>query len=187
MPAPDAAAVRVALTGAVLTAPLGSTVPVNPTSAWDAAFVELGYVSEDGVTESYSDDTNEIKAWQRGATVRTVITGSTATFHFTAIETNREVLSRYHKGSAITDGTGFSSIAVVGAAPDLRAWGFDVIDGADHIRLVLARAEVTERGDIVYNNSDPIGYEMTVTAYPDSSGIVAVKYSNAAAFLPVGP
>jgi hypothetical protein len=174
---PDSDAVLVALTGAVLSAPAGTAGPADPTTAWAAAWVNLGWISEDGVTESYSDDSNEIKAWQGGTTVRTVITGSTATYQFTAIETNKEVLARYHKGSNVTADVGntFSTIEIASAQADSRAWGFDVIDGTNHIRIVLERAEVTERGDITYNSSDAIGYEMTVTAYPNDTGIVAVK------------
>lgn len=179
---PDSDAVLVALTGAVLSAPAGTAGPVDPTTAWAAAWVNLGWISEDGVTESYSDDSNEIKAWQGGTTVRTVITGSTATYAFTAIETNEEVLARYHKGSTITPGTGFSTIEIAAAQADSRAWGFDVVDGTNHIRIILERAEVTERGDIVYNNSDAIGYEMTVTAYPNDTGVVAVKLVDADGF-----
>jgi hypothetical protein len=179
---PDSDAVLVALTGAVLSAPAGTAGPVDPTTAWAAAWINLGWISEDGVTEAYSDDSNEIKAWQGGTTVRTVITGSTATYAFTAIETNEEVLARYHKGSTITPGTGFSTIEIAAAQADSRAWGFDVVDGANHIRIILERAEVTERGDITYNNSDAIGYEMTVTAYPNDAGVVAVKLVDADGF-----
>jgi hypothetical protein len=145
---PDSDAVLVALTGAVLSAPAGTAGPVDPTTAWAAAWINLGWISEDGVTESYSDDSNEIKAWQGGTTVRTVITGSTATYQFTAIETNKEVLARYHKGSTVTADVGntFSTIEIASAQADSRAWGFDVVDGVNHIRIILERAEVTERG-----------------------------------------
>lgn len=174
--------VRVALTGAVYSAPAGTTAPTNATTAWAAGFVELGYISEDGVTESYNDSTTTIKAWQGGATVRTMITSSEAKFAFTCLETNGEVLARYHKGATIA-GTGGppatgSSIEVVAAQPDIREWGIDVLDGTNHIRIYLPSAEVTERGEITYKNDEPVSYPLTLTAYPDDAGIVAFKFSD---------
>ena len=49
--------------GAVFRAALGSTLPTDATTALDAAFKSLGYCSEDGVTNSNSPDSTDIKAW----------------------------------------------------------------------------------------------------------------------------
>ena len=38
--------------GAVFWAPAGTTLPTNASDALDGAFVNLGYISEDGVTRS---------------------------------------------------------------------------------------------------------------------------------------
>jgi hypothetical protein len=167
--------VRVALTGAAYTAPLGSAAPTNATTAWPTGWVDIGWISDDGVTESYNDDVSEIKAWQNAATVRRVISGGEATLQFTAIETSPATLELYHKGSTV--GTG--KIPVYEAAPDERMFGLDVIDGDDHIRIFIARGEVTERGDITYKSDSAVGYELTITAYPNASGLVLTKFSDA--------
>jgi len=60
----DAAAVRVAVTGAVYVAPTGSTAPTDATTALDAAWKSVGYISEDGVVESNDTENEEVKAWQ---------------------------------------------------------------------------------------------------------------------------
>lgn len=179
----DSENVRVALTGAIYTADLGTTAPADVTTEWASGWVELGFISEDGLTEAYNDDTTTISAWQGGATVRQMITGSTSTFAFTAIETNRPVLEAYHKGSTVTDDEGLAIIEVRAASADTRAWGFDVIDGDTHMRILVPRGEVTERGEITYRNDQPVGYQLTVTAYPDDDGVVAIKMSDAAALL----
>ena len=49
--------------GALYWAPLGSTLPTDATTALDAAFLPLGYVSEEGLTNSNSRDNDEIHAW----------------------------------------------------------------------------------------------------------------------------
>jgi hypothetical protein len=51
-------------------------------------------------------------------------------------------------------------------------------DGSDLIRIVVPDGQVVERGDVVYKNDTPIGYQVTVTAYPDASGVKAYIYQS---------
>ena len=51
------------ISGAIYRAPLGTTLPTDATTALDAAFKELGHVSEDGVSNSQDLSVSEIKAW----------------------------------------------------------------------------------------------------------------------------
>lgn len=174
--------VRVAVTGAVYTAPTGTTAPTTPAAAFGAGWVDLGYVSEDGVTESYNEDTTDIKAWQGGTTVRTLTSSTTAQLHLTLIESSNAVLEVFHKGSTITTDTGNSTLEVGPPVEDKRAFALDVIDGDTHVRILVANGEVTERGDVVYKNDEPIGYEITITCYPDADNVVMVKLSDSDAW-----
>ncbi|MFE2409845.1 hypothetical protein ACFXDE_16030 [Kitasatospora sp. NPDC059408] len=174
----NADAVRVALTGAAYSAPKGTTPPTDATSTWPAAAVDLGWISDDGVTESNSADTAEIKAWQHGATVRKVVSGSEMSFKFTCIETSRAVLELYHKGSKVVTTSGKSVLAIKAPGSDRRMFGFDVVDGNSHLRIVVPDGEVTEVGDITYKSAEAIAYELTITAYPGTDGTVAYKYSD---------
>ncbi|MFG2916259.1 hypothetical protein ACGF0D_25635 [Kitasatospora sp. NPDC048298] len=174
----NASAVRVAITGAAYVAPRGTTAPTDSTTAWPAAATDIGWISDDGITESNSADTSEIKAWQGGQTVRKVVSGSEMTFKLTAIETSKTVLELYHKGSKVITTSGKSVLAVKAPGTDRRLFGFDVIDGDSHIRIVIPDGEVTETGDITYKGDSALSYELTVTAYPSADGTVALKYSD---------
>lgn len=172
--------VNIAITGAVYASAAGTTVtaPTTATSVLDTDLDDLGYISEDGITESYNDSTSEIKAWQGGAVVREVISGSKATFEFEMIENKREAAELYHKGSVVeTDGATGWKMDIMTPAADRRVFVFDVIDGTDHIRIYVPNGEVTTRGDIVYKSDDKIGYHVTVTAYP-TDGVVATKFTD---------
>ncbi|MFE7498212.1 hypothetical protein ACFU6O_03815 [Streptomyces albidoflavus] len=174
----NANAVRIAVTGAAYVAAPDSTLPTDATTPWDAAFTDIGWISDDGITESNSADATEIKGWQGGATVRKVISASEMSFSFTAIETSKTVLELYHKGSKVLTTDGKSVLAVKAPGPDRRTFGFDVIDGNSHIRIVIPDGEVSETGDITYKGDEAVAYELTITAYPGPDGTVAIKYSD---------
>lgn len=183
----SASNVRVAVTGAVYVAPTGTTLPTTAAASLDGEFVDLGYVSEDGVTEAYEDESTDIKAWQGGATVRTVITGSTATLAFTMVETKADVLELFHKNSSVvSDGSTGYKMNVVQPTVDKRVFVLDVVDGTEEVRIVVPSGEVTERGEIVYKNDEPVGYQVTITCYPTTQGAdantVLVKLSGDAAW-----
>jgi hypothetical protein len=175
----DAAKVRVATTGAVYVGSLTAPPPSCAASAIPAGYADTGYIGEDGITETYDENTEDIKAWQGGQIVRRVISESSATLNFTMIESKRTTLELYHKGSTITsngDAEGFR-LDVKPPVPDQRRFILDVIDGTSVERIYVPLGEVTERGDITYANADVVGYEVTITCYP-SDGIVMTKFSN---------
>lgn len=180
----DADNVRVAITGAVRTAVLGTALPTNPTAAYGVGYVDLGYVGEDGVTETPSSSWNEIRAWQNRAIVRRTLQESNIEFGFTLIESKQETLEMYHPGSAMEVAAGVARLPVVAPKYDPRVWAFDVIDGSTLVRIIIPKGVVTETGAIVYNGTDPIGYELKVEALDsgtvDAAGqpIYANKYSN---------
>lgn len=181
MGAPNTSNVTVGLTGGVRVAAVGTTAPTGPTGVYAAGWTELGYLSEDGITEANDSDTTEIKAWQNGATVRKVISSSETTFQFTVIETNKETWGLYYPGSTFATATGTTTATIKVPTADPRAFAFDVIDGDKHLRIIVPKGEISERGDLVYKGDEAIGYEFTMTCYPASDGTVMVKLSDDAA------
>jgi hypothetical protein len=155
--------VAVAVTGAVYFAPIATAIPNDAYEALNVAFLDVGYISEDGVTESQGTDTNDITAWQNGAVVRRVQTSHVLTFQFTMIETNPNTMELYY--GDFTSGT----TQVLGSTQDRRRFVIDVVDGTDNIRIVVPDGQVTEFGDVTYVNGDAVGRQVTVTAYPETS------------------
>lgn len=175
--------VQVAITGGVYFAPTGSTAPTNSTAALDAAFIELGYISEDGITESWDDSVDDIFSWQNATNVRSALTQSVNSFSMTLIESNGYVLEQYHRGSTMTEPTaGNFQLDVLPTVAQPQAWVFHIIDGAELIRIYLGLGEIVERGEVMYRNGEPIGYPITIRAYPDTNGNISQKFSNIAAW-----
>ncbi len=176
----DATNVKVAITGAVYTAPTGTTAPTDASTSLDAAFKAVGYISEDGVKEANDTENEEIKAWQNSDIVRKVITKNETSYAFTMIETNSAALGLFY-GKTIA--VGATDHIIGGTVTGKIAAVIDVIDGSQVIRRYIPSCEVTERGEVALTGTDALGYETTVTAYPDATlgGSVKVYYEEALA------
>lgn len=178
-----AAEVDVAITGELFSAPLGTPLPTDASSPLDPAFIGHGYCSEDGITEAWEDNVENIVAWQSATVVRAARTETLVTFQTTLIQNRGSNLELYHPGSTMESdgGTGWM-LEVKPTNADPRIFVINVVDGDKLMRFVVGNGEVTERGEIQYANGSPIGYNITFTAYPDADGNLIVKYSTEAAW-----
>lgn len=162
--------VKVGVTGGIFGAPAGTTLPTSSSESLNAAFVEVGYLSDDGVVQSMGASTTKIKAWQNSANVRTIQTEFDLTYKFTMIESNGTVMAAYYGN--YTAGT----VEISSDLGDRGPWVLNVVDGDDKIRIVIPDGDITERGDVVYKSDSAIAYPVTITAYPDTSGNNAYLY-----------
>ena len=164
--------------GAVFRAPLGTALPTDATTELNEAFKGLGYCSEDGMTNANSPESDNKKAWG-GDTVLTMQTSKEDSFTFTLIEaTNVEVLKSVYGDKNVT-GTLDAGIIVKANNEEQEecSWIVDMILKNGILkRVVLPSAKLTELGDISYTDEDAIGYEVTLTATPDSAGNTHYEY-----------
>lgn len=164
--------------GAIYRAPLGTTLPTDATTALDAAFKNLGYAGEDGLTNNNSPETDKKKAWG-GDTVLVTQSAKPDTLKFVLIEaTNIEVLKAIYGDDNVT-GDLATGITVKANATLQKecAWVFEtVLRDGNLKRIVVPQAAVSEVGEIAYKDDDPIMYETTIEAMPDASGNTHYEY-----------
>ena len=170
------------VTGAIYRAPKGTSLPTSASAALNGAFVEMGYVSEDGVTNTNSPDTETIKAWG-GQTVLVVVNEKSDTFKMKLLESlNSNVLETvYGQANVSVNGTNISVTANASALDDY-AYVIDMLmKGGALKRVVIPVGALSEVGDIIYKDNEAVGYEITLNCLPDSSGNNHYEYITLAA------
>ena len=167
----DSDNVRVAVTGAVYVGPTSSTAPSSSSSTL-TGFTDLGYVSADGITETFDKTTSQIRAWQGGALVREVISEGTYSVTLTFIETKLEVLELYF-GSTITDGELNGDPTASGGR---KSFVMDIVDGSIIERTYIPAGEVTAVGERTLASGEAVGYNVTITAYADTDNVTFKKF-----------
>ena len=157
--------------GAIYVAPLGTTLPTDATTELDSAFVNVGYISEDGYTNSNSAETDSINAWG-GDNVYNPQTEKPDTFQFAMIEAGNETVLKVVYGDDNVTGNLQEGLTVRANSREAleRTMVIDVIiRGTIAKRTVIPKAQLTELGDIVYKDDELISYETTFAAHPDSA------------------
>lgn len=157
--------------GAVSVAPLKTTAPTDASTDLDTAFKSLGYISEDGMTNNNSPSATDIKAWG-GDIVMTVTSERPDKFSFKLIEgLNIEVLKNVYGDANVSDDGTVKTINVNAKDLPLKAWAIDTVMNEGILkRMYIPMGKITEIGEIAYKDSEAVGYQVTVSAYPDENG-----------------
>lgn len=159
-------------TGALFRAPIGSTAPTDASTVLDPEFVDLGYIGEDGFTESNARDTDKKKAFG-GATVKVLQTDYTSTVQFAFMESvNGDVLRAVYGDDNVTidDTSGEIEIKKNKMTLPRSMWVIDTVDGEMFRRNFIPNGQITEVDDITLTHTDTITYTVTIEAFEDENG-----------------
>ena len=180
--------VRVAGTGELYLAPVGTTLPTAASAALDAPFKGYGYTTEDGVTLSKSVDREGIPAWQSSTPVRYLITGQELTIETTFLQSNEDILKLWlGSGDFATDGgtgpAGYRADLSVDPVGQQFAMVLEWRDGTIVSRLQVPKVEVTEVGDVSLARNSATAFPVTFGALaPDTGTTLATWLTTDPAF-----
>lgn len=166
-------------TGAVYVAPANTALPTDATTALAAAYVNLGYISEDGLVDNVETDTTDITAW--GGDV--VLSGQSSfaeTFTVNLLETNENTLKVIYGEDNVTVDSQTGAITVRQTAQPLDECVvvFETVLTGNRIkRIVVPRAQIVDRsGEISYTDGDAIIYPAQFKAFPGANGEYHIEY-----------
>lgn len=167
-----------AIAGAISSATIGTKLPTDATTKLNEAFKNLGYISDDGLTNEDTRETEELKAWG-GDVVDISQTGKSDKFKYTLIEVlNVDVLKEVYGPDNVT-GDLASGIKIEVNSKELPDHPLVVdmlLKNGAKKRIVIPNAKVLEVGEITYADSELAGYETTIQALPDSNGNTHYEY-----------
>ena len=154
-------------TSGVWVAPKGTTGPTDLTAP-PVGFVELGWLSEDGVDEAVSQDSTTYRAWQGAQIVRKKISSSDSTFKIQCLEENAATMGLRYRGEAFVTTTGVAKVTVKNQTKqDDRAWVIDAVDGDTTKRYVIPNGAYEMTGTIPHRNGGISMLEFTITPQGD--------------------
>jgi hypothetical protein len=132
--------------GSIHIAPVGTTLPTTVDGTLNAAFIDLGYISEDGISLSAGAETTDISAFQSFLPVRKLITGRTFDLSFAVREWTAESLILAFGGGEIREDRGDYTYTPRAAGDALyeRAMVAAWRDGEKEYRLVIPRGTISD-------------------------------------------
>lgn len=157
-------------------AALGTELPEDCTTELEDEWTCLGYIVEDGITESPDEDTTEM-ADMNGDVILKVTSKSGKTFSLQLAETKAATLEQYFGGDCVTDEAGVITVVEVSGKREAMAYVFDLLLSGDRrYRIVIPNGIVTEADDVTYSSGEVVAWGITVDALPDDDGAKTYRY-----------
>ena len=168
--------------GHVYRAPIGSTLPTDAKTALTSDYIDMGYISEDGVTNSTSLEVQEIKDWNGNVVLR-IQTSKDDKFKAKFISAMNTEVQKMVYGDENVTGTSVSDtggLVVKSNAKELEdyIYVFEMVaTGNIAHRVVIPCAKPIEVEDITYKSTEAVGYGVTLgcTAY-NADGDTHINY-----------
>lgn len=132
--------------GSIYVAPVGTAAPADEVEALNAAFVDLGYASEDGVKLTDSKDMLIYKVWQLRYAAKRKITGRDFAAAFKLSQWNKDTVPLAFGGGTVTAPTAghFKFVPPSFEDIDERAMVIEWFADDSTFRLIIPRGMVTE-------------------------------------------
>lgn len=172
------------VTGGFYSAPLGTALPANSSGALNGSFIPLGYIGDNGITQTSQRQTTDVNAWG-GDLVATLqdkydITVKLDFLQALDVDVKRAVFHTSNVTVTPATPSAGTEIKVLHNSKllETRSWDIESFYDAATMRLVFPRARIVEVGDIKYSHKELTMYQATIKLFPDTSSNHAYEYDN---------
>lgn len=178
----DADETVIAGTGQLSVAPVGTALPTTPTAGLNAAFIGLGYTSEDGASFKSTPEITEHRVWQSQDAIRRAVKSRELEIGVELVQWNETTVVVAFGGGAIT-GSGPYTYTLPVAGEALAEWAvvLDVQDGARLMRFVVPRMGITDAVESQFNADNMAGLPIVLKSLASTTA-PTVLFSDTAAF-----
>lgn len=148
--------------GYMFVAPLGTTLPTDNTTALDAAFLNMGYLGEDGITFSDSADVTSHPD-MNGDTIDTSQGAVEKSFTVVFVEIKKDTLAITRGSENVTDANGMITAHDKGPSDEAHAVVFELLlKNGRKWRRIGESVKLGELGDMNVVYTDLVGREVTM-------------------------
>lgn len=153
----DADAIVIAGTATLWVAPAGTTMPTSLSDDLDAAFVNLGYSTEDGVKFTDSKTVQGVRPHQSFYEVRRFVTERASSAEFSLLQWDGDSVPLAFGGGTITEPTPgeFRYTPPDPDEIDERAVVVDVVDGDRNFRIGIPKSMVSSSVESTFARTGP--------------------------------
>jgi hypothetical protein len=162
--------------GYIFSAPIGTTVPTDYTTALSSEYTCLGYITEDGVVFTEDLDNEEVKD-MNGDVIDTLTGSRTETCTLTLAETKASVLEEVRGHSNVTDEGGLITVKHNSNEREARVYVLELLlKNGRQMRTVVPNGKVDSIGDTTLASNSVLAYEISIKCRVDANGDTAIDY-----------
>lgn len=168
-------------TGTISVAPAGTTLPTTLDGALNAAFTEVGFVTEDGVAFSDKREIDGVAAWQSGGRrVRSWVKARESALSAELMEWTGDNLVLAFGGGTVTHAGGDFKFTPPTEDDALAEYAVvvDIVDGAESYRIVVANAVVENEVKTSFSGEGAATLPIEFTVQDDGANDPWVVYSD---------
>ena len=171
--------------GMIYCAPVGTALPTDVESTIDAAFTRIAYITSDGLQNTQDRNVSRFRRWT-GAMANTTSSHAEDTWKFNAIEVEDPAINRAMYGRNNVEESQYAfQVSISEGDSEMLSWIFDIeLWHGLRKRVVMPKAKIIAREDVVHNGESLISLGVTLLALADENKKYHYEYYTSSATTP---